>query len=191
MKKVLLAAIVLITGSAALIAGPQDPYIMGHITTCSGLMDNSYPADSTNWFYRNQHRAVQYWAYILFAASGAGNVNMKNKYFLFKNPYELYSGSANRGREDGDNYSFENRWISPSGKLICEKILNWSKSSSDKRVTVDGKQYVPYTFADFIGVNQTFPENGQEAIPSEKGLYHIDLYINGELASVTFFEMKD
>jgi hypothetical protein len=190
MKKILLIAALLMTCAAAF-AGDSDPYIVGHMTTCSGLMDNSYPADSTNWFYRNQHRAVQYWAYLLFPASGTGTVNARNKYFLFKNTYDVYSGSVSRGREDGDNYSFENRWISPTGKLICEKILNWSKSSSDKRVVVDGRQYVPYTFADFIGVNQTFPENGQEAIPSEKGLYHIDLYVNGELAGITFFEMKD
>jgi hypothetical protein len=191
MRKVLMIISLLITSSVMLIAGPHDPYLIGHITTCSGLMDNSYPADSTNWFYRNQHRAVQYWAYLLFPATGAGTANVKNKYYLFKNPYELYSGSADRGREDADNFSFENRWISPTGKLICEKIMTWTKSSSDKRVTVDGKQYIPYTFADFIGINQTFPENGQAAIPEEKGLYHIDLYVNGDLASVTFFEMKD
>jgi hypothetical protein len=34
-------------------------------------------------------------------------------------------------------------------------------------------------------------ENGQDKLPDEQGLYHIDLYINGELAAITFFEMKD
>lgn len=191
MKKVLIILIAMLAGSAMLFAGPKDPYIIGHITTCSGLMENSYPADSINWFYRNQHRAVQYWAYLLFPASGAGAVSVRNKYYLFKNTYELYSGRADRPAEDNDNFTFENRWISPGGKLICEKIMNWTKSSSDKRVTIDGKQYVAYTFANFIGINQTFPENGQLAIPTEQGLYHIELYVNGELASETFFEMKD
>lgn len=187
MKKVLIAAIMIFMAAVTLYSAP---YMIGHITTCSGLMDNSYPADSTNWFYRNQHRAVQYWAYILFPAGTAVNTNIKNKYYLFVNPYELYSGGA-QGETGGDDYSFENKWFSPSGKLICEKIMSWKKSSSDKRVTAGGRQYIPYTFADFIGINQTFPENGQDAIPSEQGLYHIELYINGELASVTFFEMKD
>ena len=190
MKKVILILVIVMTCTPAF-AGPQDPYIIGHITTCSGLMDNNYPADSTNWFFRNQHRAVQYWAYLLFPSTGAATSNAKNKYFLFKNPYELYSGSADRGRDETDDFSFECRWISPAGKQICNKTMTWKKSSSNNRVTVDGKQYVTYQFADFIGINQTFPENGQEAIPAEKGLYHIDLYVNGDLASVTFFEMKD
>ena len=190
MKKLLLTAVIVFCFAVAY-AGTDAPYILGHITTCSGLMDNSYPADSTNWFYRTQHRAVQFWAYLLFPAGGTTGVSVKNKYYLFKNPYELYSGSVPDKADDGDSYSFENKWVSPSGKVICEKIMGWTKSSSEKRVIVDGRQYIPYTFANFIGVNQTFPENGQQAIPQEQGLYHIDLYVNGKLASVTFFEMKD
>ncbi|HRU39045.1 MAG TPA: hypothetical protein P5511_04150 [Candidatus Goldiibacteriota bacterium] len=191
MRKMVAAVLIMLAVNPAAFGGVADSFIIGHITTCSGLMDNSYPADSTNWFYRTQHRVVQFWAYFLFPASGGASVSIKNKYFLFLNPYEFYSGNTPQKTGDNDNFSFENKFISPSGKIICEKVMSWQKSSSDKRLTVDGRQYVPYTFANFIGINQTFPENGQQNIPQEQGLYHIDLYINGELVSVTFFEIKD
>jgi hypothetical protein len=168
-------------------AGTQASFIAGHITTCNGFV-NGYPADTTNWFFRSQHKVVQYWAYFLFPA-GKSMVTSKNKEFLFINPYEYYSGT---GRfKDENTYVFENRWISPSGKVVAEKIFNWNKSSSMDKVTVENMQYVPYAFINYIGITQMFKENGQERTPDEVGLYHIDLYINGELAAVTFFEMKD
>jgi hypothetical protein len=193
MKKIVLIILTVLLPVAAAFGGQKDPYILGHITTCSGLINN-YPADSTNWFYRQQHTVVQYFAYFLFPSSGAGGVSgagAKNKYYLFINPYVLYSRGGAAGTDDTDNFSFENKWVSPSGKTICEKVLSWAKSSSDKRVSVEDRQYVPYAFANFIGINQTFTENGQDGLPSEKGLYHIDIFVNGELAAITFFEMKD
>jgi hypothetical protein len=193
MKKGIILVILMLVFACAAVAGKESPYIIGHITTCTGLMDNNYPADSTNWFYRKQHAVVQYFAYFLFPVSDvAGGIRARNKYFLFINPYELYSGSSGAAEGDNDKYTFENRWISPAGKIICEKILSWSKSDiKNKRIAVGDKQYIPYPFGNFIGINQTFPENGQEGMPEEKGLYHIEIYVNGELAAITFFEMKD
>ena len=195
MKKI---ALIILTALLpfAVFAGPDAPYTLGLITTCSGLINN-YPADSTNWFYRQKHTVVQYFAYFLFPYSGSTNAAgaaARDRYYLFVNPYELYSGGGTAGpggAADEDNFSFENKWVSPSGKVICEKVLSWTKSSSDNRVQVDDKQYVPYAFANFIGINQTFTENGQDGMPSEKGLYHVDIYVNGGLAAITFFEMKD
>jgi hypothetical protein len=104
----------------------------------------------------------------------------------------VYSGIAPVNAGDTDKFTFENRWISPSGKVICEKILSWSKSDAkNKRLAIGDKQYIPYPFGNFIGINQTFPENGQDGMPVDKGLYHIEIYVNGELAAITFFEMKD
>lgn len=195
MKKIMLLLLTALLPVTAAFGGSKDPYVLGLITTCSGLINN-YPADSTNWFYRQQHTVVQYFAYFLFPASaGAGGgtsaSGKKDKYYLFINPYEMYSAGGSAMTGDEDNFSFENKWVSPSGKIICEKVLSWAKSSSDKKVAVDDKQYIPYAFANFIGINQTFTENGQDGMPSEKGLYHIDIYVNGELAAITFFEMKD
>jgi len=173
--------------SVSAFAGAPAGFIAGHITTCSAFV-NGYPADTTNWFFRSQHKVVQYWAYFLFPA-GKGDVTIKNKEYHFVNPYEYYSGA---GRfKDENSYVFENRWVSPSGKTIAEKVFTWNKNSTTNRVTVDGMSYIPYAFINYIGVTQMFKENGQERVPDETGLYHINLYINGELAAVTFFEMKD
>ena len=186
MKRAFLTA-VLALASALAFAGAPVSFIAGHITTCSGFV-NGYPADTTNWFFRSQHKVVQYFAYFIFPA-GSGGTASKNKDYRFINTYEFYSGT---GRfKDEDTYVFENRWISPSGKTIAEKLYTWNKSSTTDRVTVDNMQYVPYSFINYIGITQMFKENGQERTPDEAGLYHIDLYINGELAAVTFFEMKD
>ena len=108
---------------------------------------------------------------------------------LFINPFELYSGQGKYS--DEDNFVFENKWVSPSGKTVCEKVLSWNKLDSDKNVTVDGRQYVPYAFANYIGIDKMYSENGQERLPSEKGLYHINIYVNGKKAATSFFEMKD
>jgi hypothetical protein len=81
--------------------------------------------------------------------------------------------------------------MSPSGKVIFDKVANWDKSTSKDVLLVDGKKYVAYIFANFTGIKEIEKDNGQEMALDEQGLYHINLYINGELAAVTFFEMKD
>ncbi|MCX7699170.1 MAG: hypothetical protein N2114_06885 [Candidatus Goldbacteria bacterium] len=174
--------------STFLFADKQPAYIIGHITTCSGLINN-YPADSVNWFYRSKHQVVQFFAYFLFYTKSSFDYNLKNRQYLFVNPYEYYSGI--RKIDEETNFTFENIWVSPSKKVICEKILTFDKLSTDKRIGVADKQYIPYAFGNFIGINETFPENGQLGLPTEKGLYNIQLFINGELVSITFFEMKD
>lgn len=165
----------------------ENKYVLGHITTCTGLINN-YPADSTNWFYRKNHKVVQYFAYILFPVA-KNIIKITERKYLFINPYERYSKTGKIDFES--NFVFENRWLSPSGKLICEKINTWSIGKSDTRITLDGVQYVPYTFANYIGISEKFSENGQEKLPEETGLYHIKLFINSEIAVITFFEMKD
>lgn len=163
-------------------------YILGHITTCTGLINN-YPADSVNWFYRKNHKVVQYFAYILFPLEKRFlNVPFERKY-LFKNPYEIYSKGISENYET--DFTFENRWISPSGKVLCEKIVNWSPDIKEKKIAIQGVQYIPYIFANFIGISEKFAENGQKELPAETGLYHINLYINSELKVITFFEIKD
>jgi len=180
--------LIIIFCSSGLFAEKQQPYIIGHITTCSGLINN-YPADSINWFYRSSHKVIQFFAYFLFYTQSSFDSNLINRKYLFINPYEYYSGLK---RIDEDTtFTFENIWVSPSKKVICEKILTVDKTSIDKRISVLDKQYIPYAFGNFIGINESFPENGQNGLPTEKGLYSIILYINGNLASITFFEMKD
>lgn len=183
-----LAIIALVVVFAAFAAASErQGYLSGHITTCTGLI-NDYPADTTNWFFRAQHKVVQYWAYFLFPSGGEMS-SAKSRQYLFINPYEFYSGGSKY--KDENNYVFENKWISPSGKVICEKVMSWDKSTSKKDVTVENKKYIPYIFANYVGITAMEKDNGQERLPDEQGLYHIDLYINGELAAVTFFEMKD
>jgi hypothetical protein len=182
------AVIMLLLALAAPAAASEcQGYLSGHITTCTGLINN-YPADTTNWFFRAQHKVVQYWAYFLFP-TGGDNPGRKSKQYLFINPYEMYS--ANSKYRDDNNYVFENKWMSPSGKVICDKVANWDKSTSKDVLLVDGKKYVAYIFANFTGIKEIEKDNGQEMALDEQGLYHINLYINGELAAVTFFEMKD
>jgi hypothetical protein len=187
MKKIVFV-LVLFFYSAFLFADKQPAYILGHITTCTGLINN-YPADSVNWFYRNQHKVVQFFAYFLFRTQFSFEYNLKTRQHLFINPYEYYSGQKRFDEET--SYTFENIWISPSKKVICEKIITFDKTSTDKRIGVADKQYIPYAFGNFIGINETFAENGQLGLPAEKGLYSIQLFVNGELVSITFFEMKD
>ena len=187
MKKKAVFLIIILAVSAACFASDGQRWMTGHITTCSGLINN-YPADSTNWFYRGQHNVVQYFAYILFPVKSV-SFNMAERYYLFENPYKYYSGASDFS--DSEDYVFENKWVSPSGKIICEKMVKWTKSASDKKVSVNDRQFVPYVFANYAGIKQMYRENGQERLPDEPGLYHIDLYINGVLSAVTFFEMKD
>lgn len=185
-KKLIISAL-LCLAPYVLFAAENQGYIAGHITTCSSFI-NGYPADTTNWFFRAQHKVIQYWAYFLFPY-GKEAAAVKNRSFLFVNPYEYYSGKGDF--KDENNYVFENKWISPSGKVIAQKTFSWDKGSSSDKVSIENRTYVPYAFINYIGLAQMFKENGQEKLPEEQGLYHINLYINGELAAVTFFEMKD
>jgi hypothetical protein len=185
-----LALVLLITAgsAAALFADRISPVLIGHITTCSGLINN-YPADSTNWFFKNQHNVVQYFAYILFPVSDV-TLSIKEKKHLFINPYAMYSG-ANSGEVEDVN-AFECRVISPTGKVICEKLANWDRTAvENKRVNVEDREYLPYVFANYFGIKQMYPENGQKALPDEIGLYHISLYLNGRMIAMTFFEIKE
>lgn len=188
-KKTLLIALFAAFTAAmqAAVFNNSNGYVIGHITTCTGLI-NEYPADSTNWFYRKTHSVVQYWVYMLFPSGGQGK-SATFKPNLFVNPYSFYSGTGKYKSET--NFVFENKWVSPSGKVICSKVMSWDKKTANKRVNVDGKEFIPYVFANFIGISMPAKDNGQEALPDEEGLYHVELYVNGELAAVTFFEMKD
>ncbi|MEI7542510.1 MAG: hypothetical protein WCJ94_04590 [bacterium] len=186
MKKIVLLALMCLAPIVAL-ASENQGYIAGHITTCSAFV-NGYPSDTTNWFFRAQHKVIQYWAYFLFP-SGSELTAVKNREYLFVNPFEYYSGKGEI--KDSNSYVFENKWISPTGKVVAEKTFTWDKTSSADKVTIEDKVYVPYAFINYIGITQMFKENGQDKLPDEQGLYHINLYINGELAAVTFFEMKD
>jgi len=169
-------------------AEKTSPVLIGHITTCSGLINN-YPADTTNWFFRAQHQVVQYWAYLLFPDKQA-SPGMKQRNHYFENPYAVYSGAGTDEVEISN--IFELRIISPSGKTIAEKVLNWDRNMSEnKKVTVDNREYLPYVVADYIGIKQMYPENGQGLLPDEIGLYHADLYLNGRKIAMTFFEIKD
>jgi len=183
---ILLLAAFLIPGY--LHAGATAPYLLGHVTTCTGLI-NMYPADSVNWFFRGQHAVVQYYAYMLFPKSTGDVKSPRDRAYLFTNTYKAYSGGAVMASEDTN--VFENVWISPSGKVVCRKVATWQKSSTDKKLTIDGREYMPYIFSNYIGIREENKENGQERLPDEKGLYHINLYLNGRLVSLTFFEMKD
>ncbi len=184
-KLVLIAALCL--AALPVFCSENQGYIAGHITTCSAFI-NGYPADTTNWFFRAQHKVIQYWAYFLFP-SGKEMAAVKDRSFLFVNPYEYYSGKGDY--KDENNYLFENKWISPTGKVVAEKTFSWDKNSTKDKVTMDNKTYVPYAFINYIGISALIKENGQDKLPDEQGLYHINLYINGELAAITFFEMKD
>ena len=186
MKKLFACLLICLFACSCLIAADKG-YKIGHITMCTGLVNN-YPADSVNWFYRKKHKVVQYFCYFLFS-SKRDTINLMSQEHLFINPFEIYSGQGEYS--DEDSFVFENKWVSPSGKIICEKVLSWNKLDSDKNVTVNDKQYIPYAFANYIGIGTMYSENGQERLPNEKGLYHVDMYVNGELAAVSFFEMKD
>lgn len=187
MKKIFFITIIFFY-SVFTFAERQPSYIIGHITTCSGLINN-YPADSVNWFYRSKHKVIQFFAYFLFLTQSTIDYNLRNRQHLFINPYEYYSGL--KKIDEDTSFTFENIWISPSKKIICEKIITFDKLSSDKRIGVMDKQYIPYAFGNFIGINESCSENGQMGLPTEKGLYNIQLYVNGNLTSITFFEMKD
>lgn len=189
MKINIAAVLAFLFVSAPVFAVSKPAFIVGHMTTCSGLINN-YPADSTNWFYRAQHAVIQYFAYLLFPVKtqSLNMSEMPDRHYLFINPYKYYAGLA--GGYDTDDFVFENRWLSPSGKIICEKSVKWSKSGV-RTITINDRQYVPYVFANYAGIRQMYRENGQESLPDETGLYHIDLYVNGVLSGVTFFEMKD
>ncbi len=185
--KTVIALLFLLAVYSPVFAAQDRAFVIGHMTTCSGLINN-YPADSTNWFYRAQHAVIQYFAYLLFPVKSQ-SLNMSDRHYLFVNPYKYYAGQS--GSEDSEDFIFENRWISPSGKIICEKTVKWAKSSNDKAITVNDRQYVPYVLANYAGIKQMYRENGQERLPDEPGLYHINLYVNGILSGVTFFELKD
>ncbi len=187
MKKLVITAVLFLMPLFSGAADGPGPYLIGHITTCSGLINN-YPADSTNWFYKNKHKVVQYFVYFLFRTGGQA-ARTGNRYYNFVNPFEYYSGASRY--YDEENFVFENKWVSPSGRVICEQVVSWNRYDTEKNVRVDNKQYVPYAFANYIGIKDLYTENGQTGLPKEKGLYHINLYVNGDLAAVTFFEIKD
>jgi hypothetical protein len=88
-----------------------------------------------------------------------------------------------------DAHFTEARWIDPDGAVVAEFGLTMPARVSTDYLRLQGRQYIPHTFAMSIGTKDIRLEAGQKALPAKPGQYHVRLYVDGEIEGIAFFRM--
>jgi hypothetical protein len=196
LRRILLAGLL---GLAALPALADDQ-VASLLTTCSQMSANGYPADTVNWFYPSRHGQVVYFAHLLFPLAGSlapqpatGTAQMALSagwHAPMALPTPAPQPSASGVRADFQPF-VEASWVAPDDSRIACYGVTLPAKNSKEFVHVDGRWFIPQTFAMAIGTRDLRPAAGQVALPEWKGLYHIDLKVQGQLCGITFFSVLE
>jgi hypothetical protein len=196
LRRILLSALLALAAVPAL----AEDQVTSLLITCSQMTSNGYPADTVNWFYPSRHGQVVFFAHLLFplASSSAPQPSTATAqaalpvgwHAPMALPTPTAQPTASGVRADFQPW-VEASWVAPDeSRIACYGVTLPAKNSKEF-VHVDGRWYIPQTFAMAIGTRDLRPAAGQSALPEWKGLYHIDLRVQGQLCGVTFFSVLE
>jgi hypothetical protein len=163
--------------------------VMADFTTCAQLGPNLYPADTTTWFDPSKNPQVVLYAHMLFPLlPGQDDLAQAPAPEAWHPPMTVRLSPPLSLALNDSHFAFA-RWVDPDGAVVAEYGLTMPARVSSDYVRLQGRQYIPHTFAMSIGTKDIRLEAGQKAMPSKAGQYHIRLYVDGEIEGIAFFKM--
>jgi hypothetical protein len=178
-----------------------EEQVVSMLTTSSQLTANGYPADTVNWFYPSRHGQMVFFAHLLFPLAGSSApqaVTPMAQAALpagWHAPMVLPAAAAPAFAVGGVRADYqpwvEASWVAPDETRIACYGVTLPAKNSKEFVRVDGRWWIPQTFAMDIGTRDLRPAAGQVSLPEWKGLYHIDLRVQGQLCGITFFSVLE
>jgi hypothetical protein len=168
------------------------------VTTCTRMSANSFPEDTVNWYYPSRHKQVVYFAHLLFPLSGeSGQAKPPALSALPEDwrtpmvlPQPVLTPASSGMNADHQPY-VEAVWKGPDESVVAAYGLTMPARTSKEFVRVGELYYVPHTFAMAIGTADLRSQAGQKQLPDIKGLYHIDLKVEGKATAITFFSVLE
>jgi hypothetical protein len=88
-----------------------------------------------------------------------------------------------------DQHYAEAEWLDPDGQVVADYGLTMPARVSSDYIQLQGRQYIPHTFAMTIGTKDIRSQAGQRALPVKAGQYHARLYVDGQIQGIAFFRM--
>lgn len=162
---------------------------MAHFTTCSQLTSNLYPMDTTTWFDAAKNPQIVLYAHMLFPLRpDQDSLTSLPEPEAWHPPMVVKAPLAQTLSLDDQHYA-QAIWLDPEGAVVAQYGLTMPARVSSDYVRLQGRQYIPHTFAMTIGTRDGRVEAGQKLLPSKAGQYHIRLFVDGQLEGIAFFRM--
>lgn len=164
---------------------------MAHFTTCAQLTANLYPADTTTWFDAAKNPQIVLYAHMLYPLrpdQDALNQGAAEEAWHPPMVYKSASPTAVTLNVDDQHFA-EAQWLDPDGQEFAHYGLTMPARVSTDYVRLQGRQYIPHTFAMTVGTKDMRSQAGQKGLPSKAGQYHIRLYVDGQIEGIAFFRM--
>jgi hypothetical protein len=82
-------------------------------------------------------------------------------------------------------------WFSPSGNRIARQEQEYRVGFTDKILTIGGENYQWFLATSVLGMAQPNNDAHQVGLPRDVGLYTVRLQVDGQLAGITFFYVRE
>lgn len=160
-------------------AAAADRPLVSVLGICSALTANTYPLDSVNWFDAGRHSQVIFYAHLLFP----DGVEAQGPW----HPPLVYPPQAPLPVEDA--YFAEAEWLDPQGRPVAYYGLTFPARIRSDWLKVNGRDYIPHTFAMAIGTRDLNTAAGQTRLPALEGQYTVNLKVDRQPVGLAFFRM--
>jgi hypothetical protein len=182
----LFAALVCLLASTVSASPRPLVSVMG---TCSDLVSNTYPADSMAWFNAGRQRQVIFYAHLLFPVRPEGGLEGAEPLpGPWHPPMAVVQPSA-APASVADAHYVEAEWLDPEGARVAFHGMTLAARIRSDWLTVNGRDYIPHTFAMAIGTREIRADGGQLRLPSLVGQYTVRFKVDGESQGLAFFRM--
>lgn len=176
--------------AAGLGAAPRP--LVAVLGTCSALATDTYPNDTQNWFDAGRSPQVVFYAHLLFPVAPLPEESEPD---LPGEPWHPpmaaapAPGSTATARAQDDAHYAEAEWLDPDGTRIADYGMTFTARARADWIAVDGRQYIPHTFAMAIGTRDLRAGAGQTRLPAAEGEYTVRLRVDGRSVGLAFYRM--
>jgi hypothetical protein len=172
--------------AAALAAHAGVRPMVSVMGTCSALTPNTYPMDAQAWFDPAKQSQVVFYAHLLFPlrplpAERDGAAQAWHP--------PLLTGTAGMGLDSADAFYALADWRDPSGAPVALYGLSFTARLRSDYLSVNGRDYIPHTFAMAIGTRDLRSQAGQLHLPTQEGTYSVRLSVDGRDLGLAFFRI--
>jgi hypothetical protein len=154
--------------------------------TCSALTPGTYPADAQAWFDATKQSQVVFYAHLLFPLHPT--LAEREGLALAWHP-PMLTGTAGAGADSVDAFYAQADWRDPGGNPVAFFGLSLTARLRSDYLTVNGREYIPHTFAMAIGTRDLRGQAGQLRLPTQEGTYSVRLTVDGRDLGLSFFRM--